>query len=44
MWPSGTLNTQIAGAIGVSEITVTVHRGQVMRKSASTAQPLRPPR
>jgi FixJ family two-component response regulator len=29
---SGLLNKQIAGSIGVSEITVKVHRGQVMRK------------
>ncbi len=29
---SGRLNKQIAGDIGVSEITVKVHRGQVMRK------------
>lgn len=29
---TGRLNKQIAGEIGVSEITVKVHRGQVMRK------------
>jgi FixJ family two-component response regulator len=29
---SGLLNKQIAGEIGTSEITVKVHRGQVMRK------------
>ena len=29
---AGRLNKQIAGEIGVSEITVKVHRGQVMRK------------
>ncbi len=29
---TGLLNKQIAAAIGVSEITVKVHRGQVMRK------------
>jgi FixJ family two-component response regulator len=29
---TGKLNKQIAGEIGVSEITVKVHRGQVMRK------------
>jgi len=28
----GLLNKQIAGEIGVTEITVKVHRGQVMRK------------
>jgi FixJ family two-component response regulator len=28
----GRLNKQIAGEIGISEITVKVHRGQVMRK------------
>ena len=29
---SGLMNKQIAGEIGVSEITVKVHRGNVMRK------------
>jgi FixJ family two-component response regulator len=29
---SGLMNKQIAGQIGVSEITVKVHRGSVMRK------------
>ena len=29
---SGRLNKQIAGELGLSEITVKVHRGQVMRK------------
>ena len=29
---TGMLNKQIAGALAVSEITVKVHRGQVMRK------------
>ena len=28
----GRLNKQIAAALGVSEITVKVHRGQAMRK------------
>jgi FixJ family two-component response regulator len=31
----GLLNKQIAGEIGVTEITVKVHRGQVMRKMAA---------
>lgn len=29
---TGRLNKQIAGQIGISEVTVKVHRGQVMRK------------
>ena len=29
---SGNLNKQIAHQLGISEITVKVHRGQVMRK------------
>ena len=29
---AGRLNKQIAADLGVSEITVKVHRGQVMRK------------
>ena len=32
---TGRLNKQIAGDIGVSEITVKVHRGQVMQKMAA---------
>jgi FixJ family two-component response regulator len=29
---SGLMNKQIAGKLGVSEITIKVHRGNVMRK------------
>jgi FixJ family two-component response regulator len=29
---SGLLNKQVGGELGISEITVKVHRGQVMRK------------
>jgi FixJ family two-component response regulator len=29
---SGLLNKQAAGELGISEITVKAHRGQVMRK------------
>jgi FixJ family two-component response regulator len=32
---SGLLNKQIAGELGISEETVKVHRGQVMRKMAA---------
>lgn len=34
---SGRLNKQIAARLGVSEITVKVHRGQVMRKMAAAS-------
>jgi FixJ family two-component response regulator len=34
---TGRLNKQIAGDIGVSEITVKVHRGQVMRKLGASS-------
>jgi FixJ family two-component response regulator len=34
---AGRLNKQIAGDIGVSEITVKVHRGNVMRKMQATS-------
>jgi FixJ family two-component response regulator len=36
---SGLLNKQIAGEIGTSEITVKVHRGQVMRKMGAASVP-----
>jgi FixJ family two-component response regulator len=35
----GRLNKQIAGDMGVSEITVKVHRGQVMRKMQASSLP-----
>ena len=31
----GLLNKQIAHALGISEITVKIHRGNVMRKMAA---------
>jgi FixJ family two-component response regulator len=37
---TGRLNKQIAGDIGISEITVKVHRGQVMRKMGATSLPV----
>jgi FixJ family two-component response regulator len=36
---TGRLNKQIAGDIGISEITVKVHRGQVMRKMQASSLP-----
>jgi FixJ family two-component response regulator len=36
---TGRLNKQIAGDIGISEITVKVHRGQVMRKMQAKSLP-----
>ena len=35
----GRLNKQVAGEIGVSEVTVKVHRGQVMRKMQASSLP-----
>jgi FixJ family two-component response regulator len=35
----GRLNKQIAGDIGISEIMVKVHRGQVMRKMKAASLP-----
>jgi FixJ family two-component response regulator len=36
---SGRLNKQIAGELGISEITVKMHRGQVMRKMKARSVP-----
>jgi len=36
---AGRLNKQIAGDIGISEVTVKVHRGQVMRKMHADSLP-----
>ena len=32
---TGLMNKQVAGHLGLSEITVKIHRGQVMRKMAA---------
>jgi FixJ family two-component response regulator len=36
---TGRLNKQIGGDIGISEITVKIHRGQVMRKMQASSLP-----
>jgi FixJ family two-component response regulator len=36
---AGLMNKQIAGRLGISEITVKIHRGQVMRKMAAPSLP-----
>jgi FixJ family two-component response regulator len=34
---TGLMNKQVGGKLGISEITVKAHRGQVMRKMCSTS-------
>ena len=36
---SGLLNKQVGGELGISEITVKAHRGQVMRKMEADSLP-----
>ena len=35
----GRMNKQIAGELGVSEVTIKVHRGQIMRKMRAKSLP-----
>ena len=37
---SGLLNKQVGGELGISEITVKAHRGQVMRKMQAALSPI----
>ena len=39
LWSDGLSASQIAAELGVSEITVKVHRGQVMRKMQAASLP-----
>jgi FixJ family two-component response regulator len=34
---AGLLNKRTAAALGISEITIQVHRGQIMRKTAASS-------
>jgi FixJ family two-component response regulator len=36
---AGLLNKQVGGELGISEITVKAHRGQVMRKMKASSLP-----
>ena len=36
---AGLLNKQVGGELGISEITVKAHRGQVMRKMKAASLP-----